>query len=359
MVEALGDEFDFCIVTSDRDATDTVPYPDIEDNAWRKVGKARVLYLSPERKRLLHVAQILRETPYDVLYLNSFFDRDFTLKPLLVRRLGLAPNSRCIIAPRGEFSDGALNLKAAKKKAFLLTARAAGLYKNLIWQASSEHEKAAIHRTLGPIAEEVTVATNLPDMTSLRSNPFAPRKQDDMLRICFLSRISPMKNLDYALEILGSVKASIQFDIYGPIRDEEYWSRCRLMIEELPASVKVTYKGSVENSQVAQILAAYDLFFLPTRGENYGHVIFESLSVGTPVLIADTTPWRGLAEIEVGWELPLENPKGFADKIDQMACLPFDDQIRMRKRAHYFAEQRRNDAGVVQASRSLLLQASR
>ena len=34
----------------------------------------------------------------------------------------------------------------------------------------------------------------------------------------------------------------------------------------------------------------YDLLFLPTKGENFGHVILESMSAGTPVLISDTTP---------------------------------------------------------------------
>lgn len=118
LVEALGDEFNFRIVTSDRDATETEPYPHLAgQEGWLPVGKARTLYLAPERKNLLHIAKILRETPHDVLYLNSLFDPDFTLKPLLARRLGLAPKTRCVIAPHGELSPGALGIKAPKKKA--------------------------------------------------------------------------------------------------------------------------------------------------------------------------------------------------------------------------------------------------
>ena len=31
---------------------------------------------------------------------------------------------------------------------------------------------------------------------------------------------------------------------------------------------------------------------LPTRGENFGHVIFEAISNGLPSMISDKTPWK-------------------------------------------------------------------
>ncbi|MGN6449400.1 MAG: hypothetical protein ACTHLK_12565, partial [Brucella intermedia] len=131
MVEALGDEYDFRIVTSDRDVTDTEPYPDAVEGRWVRVGKAQVLYLSPAQKSLRHIGDILRTTPHEALYLNSFFDPDFTLKPLLARKLGLAPATRCILAPRGEFSEDALRLKSTKKTAFLLAAHMGRLHRDL------------------------------------------------------------------------------------------------------------------------------------------------------------------------------------------------------------------------------------
>ena len=47
----------------------------------------------------------------------------------------------------------------------------------------------------------------------------------------------------------------------------------------------VSYLGAVLPENVQGILSKYDLFVLPTRGENYGHVILESLATGTPVLM--------------------------------------------------------------------------
>ncbi|EXL10141.1 glycosyltransferase family 4 protein [Aquamicrobium defluvii] len=353
MVEALGDSFDFRIVTSDRDATDTEPYPDVTDGVWKTVGKAQVLYLSPQEKSLGHIARVLRDTQHDVLYLNSFFDPDFTQKPLLARRLGLAPRTHCVIAPRGEFSESALRLKPLKKRAYMLAARVMQLYRGLKWQASSEHEEADIRRTLGSVAKRIKIAINLPETVINEPPLFVPSEQGEPLRICFLSRISPMKNLDFALKVLGEVRAPVRFDIYGPVSDEGYWLHCRKLMEDLPANVETAWFGGVEHEHVTSILAGYHLFFLPTQGENYGHVIHEALAAGTPVLIADTTPWRNLADACVGWDLPLGDPQKFAEKIEYIARMTADEDSRMRASSVSFARKRIVDAGSLEANMDL------
>ena len=38
----------------------------------------------------------------------------------------------------------------------------------------------------------------------------------------------------------------------------------------------------------------YDAFVFPTRGENFGHVIAESLSASCPVVCTDQTPWTAV-----------------------------------------------------------------
>ncbi len=89
-VDHLGDEFDIRIVTRDRDALDTEPYPGVQIDAWNKVGKVQVFYASKKTVNLRGIAKLIRETPHDVLYLNSFFAFGFTTLPLLARRLGWA-----------------------------------------------------------------------------------------------------------------------------------------------------------------------------------------------------------------------------------------------------------------------------
>ena len=108
MVEQLGDDLDFRIITSDRDARDQDPYPGLRIDDWNRVGKAEVYYVSPNQCSVWALAKLINATPHDVLYLNSYFDLLFTIKPLIARRLGWLPALPVVLAPRGEFSPGAL-----------------------------------------------------------------------------------------------------------------------------------------------------------------------------------------------------------------------------------------------------------
>lgn len=320
MVAALGDELDIRIVTSDRDLDDDRPYSHLtEGDGWKKVGKGGVLYLPPQRKRLRDIVCVLKSTPHDVLYLNSFFDPVFTLKPLLAWRLKLIPTQRCVLAPRGEFSSAALGLKAGRKRAFLRFSRWVGLYRGIEWHASSAYEAADIRREMGEIAQDIRIATDLPDMTVQPLQRERVRGVGEPLRVCFLSRISPMKNLDYALSVLARVTSPVIFTIHGPREDMPYWDRCRQLIDDLPDTITVIDGGAVESAQVVDVLSRQDLLFLPTQGENYGHVIVEALSAGTRVLISDRTQWRGLEDAGVGYDLPLDVPDAFVQAIEAEA----------------------------------------
>ena len=59
LVEHLGDEFSFRILTSDRDYGDERAFPGIEADRWRRVGKADVLYMSPARRGVRAFAHAL------------------------------------------------------------------------------------------------------------------------------------------------------------------------------------------------------------------------------------------------------------------------------------------------------------
>src|SRR5438132_620616 len=50
------------------------------------------------------------------------------------------------------------------------------------------------------------------------------------------------------------------------------------------------YCGPIPHEQVAGVLSDNDLLYLPTLGENFGHIIVESFAAGCPVLISDCTP---------------------------------------------------------------------
>jgi glycosyltransferase involved in cell wall biosynthesis len=71
---------------------------------------------------------------------------------------------------------------------------------------------------------------------------------------------------------------------------------------------------------------------LPSRGENFGHIVPEAWAAGCPVLVSDRTPWRNLAQQGVGWDLPLE-PQVWVDAVQRCLDLSADDHYALRQRA--------------------------
>jgi len=353
LVDRLGDELEFKIVTADRDSGDGKPYPNIDVNNWNRVGKADVFYMSPKRRSLREIKQIFCSTECDVIYLNSFFSPHFTIKPLLLRRLRLIPDEPLILAPRGEFSPGALGLKSLKKRVYLLIAKVLGLYRGIVWQASSVHEEADIRRWFGEDVP-VMIAPNLPPLVhAVHELPPKPEKIEGCLKILFLSRVSRKKNLDGALKMLIGLKGRIQFDINGPMEDKIYWEKCKKIISRLPVNIDVRYCGSVEHDKVGVAMREHDLFFLPTLGENFGHVILEALYAGCPVLISDQTPWRDLEEKGIGWDLALSKPEMFQDVLQRCVDMNNKEYVKWSERAWEYGLQVTKDDKVVEQNRRL------
>lgn len=330
LVDRIGDQFNFRIVTSDRDIGDNAPYSQVKLGEWQAVGGAQVCYLAPADIRLSSMVKLMRETPHDLLYLNSFLDFQFTTLPLLAYRLAAKQKPPVILAPRGEFSEGALGLKSRKKKLFIGAAKLLKYHKNIIWHASSEHEAKDIWRAMGVVAKDVRIAPVLPGKSGTRLVP-ETSGPGEPLRVVFFSRISPKKNLHGALAILKSVNTPVRFTIHGPVEDEAYWKRCRQAIEELPAHIVAHYAGPLRPEDVSASLSRHDVFLFPTLGENYGHVIAEAMQCGLVLLISDQTPWKQLESQGVGWDLPLGSPGLFAAQLDKLGMMSPEDRLDFRK----------------------------
>ena len=338
MVEYLSGTHQFKFLALDRDLGERSPFPSIRQNEWNQVGLAKVRYFPPSLMLPFGLVRALRNTEFNILYLNSFFDPMFTLVPLLARRLGLLPDIPVIVAPRGELSPGALAQKRLKKLIFLKIAPLLGLYRNVILHASTDLEKCEIQKALGwhggdlvstpkgriahkPVSAdklEIRVARDMASAGPAAANP-RKTKAPGKLNAVFISRVSPKKNLMAAIEMVARVRGDVSLDIYGPIDDLSYWQKCQQVIRQCGDSVRVEYKGALAHEGVLDTLAGYDAFVFPTLGENFGHVILESLLAGCPVVTSDQTPWRDLPAKNAGWDLPLEAPDRFVEVLQALA----------------------------------------
>lgn len=324
LVDQLGDQIDFNILTVDRDSGDKTSYPDVSIDDWNRVGKANVYYLSQNAGSFWGLRRVLRREQYDLLHLNSFFSHSFTIKALILRKLRLIPNKPVIIAPRGELSKAALGIKGLKKRVYRYAVKRIGLYNEVNWHASGEREVGDIRREFGPKAN-ILIARDLvvepPNNTNLSKS--RPSKIQGRLDLLFLSRISRIKNLDGAISMLKNLKGTVNFNIYGPLEDEDYWVECQRKISRLPKNINVRYFGMVPPDAVGEIFRKHHVFLLPTQGENFGHVIYESLAAGCPVIISDETPWRDLESANAGWSIPLNNTEKFCSVLQH--CIDMDE----------------------------------
>lgn len=353
-VDWLSEDFEFLVLTRDRDIGEEIQYPGILYDEWQAVGKAKIRYLKPEQISMKYLRTIIDTTPHDVLYLNSFFEK-FTILTLASRKFRKFKNTAVVLAPRGEFGWASLKLKYSKKLVFIRLAKIFGLYNDVVWHASSEFEKKDIIDVMGVPEPKIHVALDLPTRFSHQTDETAVAQEREDLKIVFLSRISREKNLDFALKVLGEIKLNVTFDIYGPQEDLGYWNECKLIIDNLPSNIIVNYNGIVNPDQVIGVFQKYDLFFFPSGGENYGHVIAESLTSGTPVLISENTPWRNLDKEGLGWDLKLDKVESFKLVIEELASTSASERLTNRHRIKSKIMEKLSNSNVLDDNRALLM----
>ena len=362
MASTLGDDFGLWILTRDRDLGSDTPYSGILRGDWQEVGGARVRYLRPAETGL-YLRKVLRSQPYDVLYLNSFLSARFTLIPLLLRRLHLIRARPTVLAPRGEFSPGAISLKSRKKRLWIFVSRILGMYRRLVWQASSQEEAELIRTTIGRgtrviVAPDIVATAREGDpLTAGGSKPKAP----GAARIVFLSRIAPMKNLMYTLKIADRITAGrVMFDIFGPVEDRRYWMECERWIRSTTnPRVQHRYRGELPHGQVHPVLARYDLMLFPTLGENFGHIVPEALAAGCPVVVSDQTPWNEIGRAGAGWVIPLDSPQDWLAAIQEIVDADERRMTQLRTAASLFARTHAARLADIESTRELFILAFR
>jgi glycosyltransferase involved in cell wall biosynthesis len=355
VMENLGEQFESFILARDHDWTDPTPYSSVRRNAWNQVGKSQVFYAS--HSPLRNLRRLVGHVRPDVFLLNSAFCRP-TIGLLLLRELGVLPALPTIIAPEGEFSPGALAIKPLRKRAYLALARRCGLFRNLLWRASSPVEQEEIRAVLGGNGQ-ISVAPDFPGRIVFPAgSPLdKPAKFPGEVRFVFLSRISAKKNLPVVLELLKTVKGRVTLDIYGVTEDASHWRECCAMIGAMPTNVKVTYKGVLSHDQVPHCLVQYHFFVLATASENFGHAILEAMAAGCPVVISDQTPWRDLAAKQIGWDIPLCDRVAWRAVLQECIDMEQTAYQRLSEAARLFAIQWISSPQIAEAWVALLEQA--
>jgi glycosyltransferase involved in cell wall biosynthesis len=340
----------FYVVTRNTDLNSSTQYSSVRSNSWQNSFQEniQVYYLHEDSLDEDFIFKIYNEIEPDRIYLNSMWSPKFTLLPLNLSRKKRWSH-QVVLAPRGMLKPAAFNQKGFKKKLFLFAAKINKLYANIIWHATNEIEEAEIRHQF-PKAN-IRIAPNISNaaISNLKKELTPP------FRILTVGRISPEKGYYEALDAIRKCnpKKPVQWDIVG-LKENAELVRVMLNAEQEFSSIKIQMHGHKNQDELKTFYEKAHLFFLPSRGENYGHAIAEALSYGTPVVISDRTPWENLEEEFAGKANTL-NKWNLAESLDFFFNLPNEDYQLWSKGALSYAARHVNSPTILAQNKSLFV----
>jgi glycosyltransferase involved in cell wall biosynthesis len=101
-----------------------------------------------------------------------------------------------------------------------------------------------------------------------------------------------LKYKDWQLKIIGT-------DV-GYKKRSNYLRKLKLLSQKLKL-INIDFVDPIYGNEKFQTLADAQIMILPSFTENFGMTVAEALSVGTPVITTNQTPWHQLDSKNAGW----------------------------------------------------------
>ena len=229
--------------------------------------------------------QILKINESDIIHFSSLFFKPTFFYILL----GLFWNKKIIISPRGELYSSALSRKRFIKTIYIC------IVKLFSWKikfhATNNFEKNLILKYF-PKNKGITVIPNFIEMPKVLN--IKKKKQ-----ILFLGRINPIKNIHLLIEaylkLSDDIKSVFKLKIVGEAKlkyEKIYKDNLDQLIKDNNLINNIKFLGPKFGLDKEKILSESYCLVLPSKSENFGNVIIESLSQKTPVIVSKYAPWK-------------------------------------------------------------------
>jgi glycosyltransferase involved in cell wall biosynthesis len=220
-----------------------------------------------------------------------------------------------VVAPRGMLAPPALAYSPRVKRLFGALWQDRALAQAAAFHATAESEYADI-RAFG-LRQPVAILPNGVDVPDLRPRPGPPART-----VLFLGRLHHKKGIDLLLQAWSGVEAEFpdwRLRIVGP----DAGGHGAEVLRRIAALglARATLEPALYGPAKWQAYADAGLFVLPTRSENFGVTVAESLAAGVPVICTRGAPWQGLREHDCGWWVDVDAP-ALAAALRQAMTLP-------------------------------------
>ena len=175
----------------------------------------------------------------------------------------------------------------------------------------------------------------------------------DVKRIGFLGRLYPYKKVDTLIEAWAKLENRVddcQLIIMG--RGEPGYERL-LKERVLQHGLKnVEFAGFVTGREKFERLASLTTLCVPSDFENFGMIVTESLSVGTPVIASLGTPWQELNTEHCGYWVS-NDVKTLAETIAKVLSLSSEEISVMGENGKRLVREKYQDIQVAKKMKQL------
>jgi len=256
---------------------------------------------------------------YDVVHIHAWWN----LVSVLSCLVALMRKVPVVVSPRGTLSNYSFNNRNNRIKGLIHSWLGKPLLSKCFIHTTSKNEYDVLKAMLPG-----NTIFNVPNFIKLDiAETFSPIQPYNHLKLIFFSRIEEKKGLDLLLDALILVQTPYTLTIAGD-GNPDYVSKLKQQALTNGVAGHINWIG-FQTDDKFKLLHDHDLMILPSYDENFGNVVIESLSVGTPVLISEQV---GLAdyvtENNLGW-LCKTNAASISEAINAIANKKADiDQIK-------------------------------
>jgi len=303
----------------------------VVEDQWTRLNGFDVIYGSVEHHHALIETELEK---CDVLIANGVC----SIKNFKLNKRALEKGKKVILSPRGELFDSAVFHKGKlygwlKCAMFAIMRMAYG--QRVLYHVTSPEEEASVKKYMGTNARMVLI----PNYMILPEKVEADTTSEPYL--LYVGRLNQIKNIDIILSGLAQSPAfmngNVKFKLAGE-KTGEYYESLVHQAKELGISDKVEFLGLVTGAEKDRLYAGAKCLLLMSKSENFGNVIVEALSQGTPAIASQGTPWQQLDVKGAGWWIDA-NAESVGEMVEKLLNLEPPVYQGMRESAYAFSRE--------------------
>lgn len=166
-------------------------------------------------------------------------------------------------------------------------------------------------------------------------------------KLGFLGRLHPIKKVENLLYGVAKLPRPQDCELVIMGKGDDAYEQFLCREAERLGLKNVTFSGFVSGREKYEQLAQLSCLFVPSDFENFGMIVTEALSVGTPVMASLGTPWEELNSVGCGWWID-RSPDNIAQVMQQVIEMRIEKLLAMGERGRQLVQEK-YDASQVAA----------